>query len=169
MSYRFLSNTSHTTHYPSIVKIEYPWHPLHGQIVQVQKRFVERSGTYYVVESPDHANHFLPDWMTDPASCANSGIGLPRCSLDGLFALRQLLDTQSLPERPRSSKLKSKKWPTEGASIESTQGQHLPEKPPFPGTNESVATDSERCTQGSNSTPDPNDSGLLSSQGGEPC
>ena len=163
------SNRSHTTHYPSIVKIEYPWHPLYGQNLQVRKRVVERSGTYYVIELPDGTNQFLPDWMTDPASCANSEIGLPRCSLDGLFSLCQLLDAQSLSERPRSSKLKGKKESMEGASIESTQGQILPEKSPFPGANKGVAADSRRCPQGSHSASVPNDSGLPSPKGGEPC
>jgi hypothetical protein len=169
MFYRFLSNWSNTTHYPSIVKIEYPWHPLYGKSVPIRKRFVEKSGTYYVVELPDHTNHFIPDWMTDPASCANSEIDLPRCSLDGLFSLRQLLDAQLLSERPRSSNLKGRKESMEGASIESTQGQNLSEKSPFSGANGGMAADSKRRTRGSDSDSDSDVSGILSSKEGEPC
>jgi hypothetical protein len=164
-----VSNTSHTTHYPSIVKIEYPWHPLFGQNVQVHKRLEERAGIFYVIGLPDHTFHLLPDWMTDPAMRANSEIGPPRCSLDGLISLRQLLDAQPLSKRARSSKLKGKKGSPKGASIESTEGQSLPEKSSFPRANIGVAADSGRYTQGSDSTSDPNDPGLLPSEGGQPC
>lgn len=148
-----------------MVKIEYQWHPLFGQSVQVTKRYIEKTGTFYVIELPDSTFYFLPDWMTDPVICANFELGSPRCSLEGLFSLRQLLDAHLLPVPTRSTMLKRKHGYEKGASCEDAEKQSPPEESSFPGSRD-LAADTDGVATGSDTTSNEDDPRALLPKGG---
>jgi hypothetical protein len=63
-------------------RIEYPWHPLHGQVLRVVQRLT-RGGTeiLWLEERPGLCRE-LPVWMCDAAACLGMAqVGPPRVGM----------------------------------------------------------------------------------------
>lgn len=83
---------SHSAYRFGSARIEYPWHPLHGQRLRVVQRFVcGGSEIVWLGERPDYCRE-LPAWMCDAAACQGMALlGSPMVALDALDRLAALL------------------------------------------------------------------------------
>src|SRR4029078_6221607 len=60
---------SHSTYRFGSARVEYPWHPLHGQRLRIVQRFVcDGTEIVWLEERPDYCRE-LPAWMCDAAVC----------------------------------------------------------------------------------------------------
>lgn len=83
----------HNAHGPEVIKIHYPFHPLHGQSLRVERRAKLPKGEYIFCELPDGTIGGFPSWIADPTKSANFTIGSPMTSASALAELRKLLDS----------------------------------------------------------------------------
>src|SRR3954467_4996141 len=83
---------SHSAYRFGSARIEYPWHPLHGQRLRVIQRFVcGGTGVVWLEERPDYCRE-LPAWMCDAAVCQGMApVGSPMVAVDALEQLAALL------------------------------------------------------------------------------
>jgi hypothetical protein len=90
----FLCHTrqKHNAHGPEVIKVQYPFHPLHGQSLLVQRRAKLPNGEYIFCELPDGTIGGFPSWIADPTRTPNFTLGPPLTSAAALAQLRTLLD-----------------------------------------------------------------------------
>jgi hypothetical protein len=69
-----LSRQSHSAHHTEHVTIHYPWHPLHGQPILLQ-RSVRHGREVWLCEQDQRTAAILV-WMTDRVACAALSIGI---------------------------------------------------------------------------------------------
>lgn len=78
--------------------MRYPWHALHGQVLDVERELTADDERVYVIALADESLTHLPVWMTEPAAATPATVvSAPRVSVAGLAALRQLLDARLDP------------------------------------------------------------------------
>ncbi|WP_396225296.1 hypothetical protein [Gemmatimonas sp.] len=78
--------------------MRYPWHALHGQVLDVERELTAADERVYVIALADESLTHLPVWMTEPAAAIPATVvSAPRVSVAGLAALRQLLDARLDP------------------------------------------------------------------------
>ena len=82
----------HNAHGPEVIKVHYPFHPLHGQSLRVQRRAKLPNGEYIFCELPDGTIGGFPSWIADPTRTPNFTVGPPLTSAAALAQLRTLLD-----------------------------------------------------------------------------
>lgn len=87
------ASQKHNAHGPETVKIHYPFHPLHGQIVRVRRRAKFPRGEYIYCELPDGTIAGFPSWITDATKSPDFTVGAPLTSAAALAELRKLLDS----------------------------------------------------------------------------
>lgn len=72
--------------------MQYPWHALHGQTLDVARALSAEGERVYVITLADGSLTHLPVWMTEDAAAGPSTLVVsPHVSLAGLEALRRLL------------------------------------------------------------------------------
>lgn len=76
--------------------MQYPWHALHGQALDVERELTADHERVYVIALSDGSLTHLPVWMTEPAAAIPAipatVVASPVVSVAGLGALRRLLD-----------------------------------------------------------------------------
>jgi hypothetical protein len=73
--------------------VQYPWHALHGQSLDVERALSAEGVRAYVITLADGSLTHLPVWMTEDAAAGPSTLVMsPHVSVAGLEALRRLLD-----------------------------------------------------------------------------
>lgn len=78
--------------------MQYPWHALHGQVLEVERELTADGERVYVIALDDKSLTHLPVWMTEPAAAIPATVVAdPVVSVVGLAVLRQLLDTRLDP------------------------------------------------------------------------
>jgi hypothetical protein len=92
-SCRCRPSQKHNAHGPEVIKIHYPFHPLHGQSLRVERRAKLPKGEYIFCELPDGTIGGFPSWIADPTNSSNFTIGPALTSAAALAALRKLLDS----------------------------------------------------------------------------
>src|SRR6202043_94826 len=80
-------------HSPEVIKIHYPFHPLHGQSLRVERRAKLPKGEYIFCELPDGTISGFPSWIADPAKSPSFTVGPALTSATALAELRKLLDS----------------------------------------------------------------------------
>src|SRR2546428_2226626 len=80
---------SHSVHHTEHVTVHYPWHPLHGQTIVVQ-RSVRHGRDVWLCEQ-DQQTAAIPVWMTDRAACAALSMGPALVSVEALTELASLV------------------------------------------------------------------------------
>jgi hypothetical protein len=90
---RFHTSQKHNAHGPEVIKIHYPFHPLHGQCLRVERRAKLPKGEYIFCELPDGTIGGFPSWIADPTESPNFTVGPPVTSAVALAELRKLLDS----------------------------------------------------------------------------
>ena len=83
----------HNAHSPEVVKIHYPFHPLYGQSLRVERRAKLPKGEYLFCELPDGTIGGFPSWIADPTKSPNFTVGSAMTSAAALAELRKLLDS----------------------------------------------------------------------------
>jgi len=83
------SRQSHSTHHTEEVTVHYPWHPLHGQTILVQ-RSVRHGREVWLCEH-DQRTAAIPVWMTDRVACAALSLGPVLVSVDAIVSLPEPL------------------------------------------------------------------------------
>src|SRR3954453_6614893 len=101
---RCSTSQKHNAHGPEIIQVHYPFHPLYGQTLRVQRRVKFPRGEYLYCELPDGTIGAFPAWMADVARSADFTVGPPLASTAALADLRALLDRlHSCPKRDTAS------------------------------------------------------------------
>jgi hypothetical protein len=78
--------------------VQYPWHALYGQVLDVERELTADGERVYVIALGDESLTHLPVWMTGPAAAIPATVVAdPVVSVAGLAALRRLLDTRLDP------------------------------------------------------------------------
>src|SRR5712664_652481 len=77
------SRQSHSAHHTEHVTVHYPWHPLHGQTILVQRSV--RHGREVWLCEPDERTAAIPVWMTDRVACAALSVGPVLVAVEGLL------------------------------------------------------------------------------------
>jgi hypothetical protein len=78
--------------------VRYPWHALHGQVLDVERELTVDGERVYVIALGDKSLTHLPVWMTEAgAAIPATVVADPVVSVAGLAALRRLLDMQLDP------------------------------------------------------------------------
>lgn len=73
--------------------MRYPWHALHGQVLEVERELTADGERVYVITLGDKSLTHLPVWMTEPAAAIPATVATdPVVSRAALAALRRLLD-----------------------------------------------------------------------------
>ncbi len=73
--------------------MQYPWHALHGQTLDVERALTAEGERVYVITLADGSLTHLPVWMTEDAAAGPTTLVVsPHVSLAGLEALRRLVD-----------------------------------------------------------------------------
>lgn len=74
--------------------MQYPWHALHGQVLEVERELTADGERVYVIALDDDSLTHLPVWMTEAgAAIPATVVAEPVVSVAGLAALRRLFDT----------------------------------------------------------------------------
>jgi hypothetical protein len=92
-SCRFRTRQKHNAHGPEVIKVHYPFHPLHGQSLRVQRRAKLPNGEYIFCELPDGTIGGFPSWIADATKTPYFTVGPPLSSVAALAELRKLLDS----------------------------------------------------------------------------
>jgi hypothetical protein len=82
----------HTAHKPQEIHINYKFHPLCGNQVNVIGYKKVQDEFHYLVELPDASRIYIPSWMTFPESNQSQLRRIPRIKLKALKDLRRLLN-----------------------------------------------------------------------------
>lgn len=78
--------------------MQYPWHALHGQVLDVERELTADGERVYVIALDDASLTHLPAWMTEPAAAMPATVVTdPVLSVAGLLALRRLIDSRLDP------------------------------------------------------------------------
>lgn len=78
--------------------MQYPWHALHGQVLEIERELTADGERVYVIALADESLTHLPVWMTEAAAASPATVVAdPVVSVAGLAALRRLLDTRLDP------------------------------------------------------------------------
>jgi hypothetical protein len=86
-------STRHDAH-KLTVTVRYPWHALHGHVLEVERELTADGERVYVIALDDASLTHLPVWMTERAAAMpGTVVAEPVVSVAGLSALRRLLDT----------------------------------------------------------------------------
>ena len=73
--------------------MQYPWHALHGQTLDVERALTADGERVYVITLADGSLTHLPVWMTEDTAAGPAALAAsPIVGVDGLAALRRLLD-----------------------------------------------------------------------------
>ena len=104
----------HNAHGPEVVRIYYPFHPLHGQSLRVERRAKLPKGEYLFCELPDGTIGGFPSWIADPTKSPHFTVGPPLTSAVALAELRKLLD--SLHSNSQSANASLKEMRREGTN-----------------------------------------------------
>jgi hypothetical protein len=98
------SAIQHDAHKTDVRAVVYPWHPLHGQAVEVVCRGAFGMLRCLVGASTSDRLVSIPAWMLDPVTCAGMRAGAePHVSISALEELRCLLDeSRALDTEPKS-------------------------------------------------------------------
>src|SRR5207247_10603217 len=83
------SRQSHSAHHTEHVTVHYPWHPLHGQTILVQRSV--RHGREVWLCEPDERTAAIPVWLTDRVACAALSVGPVPVAVEGLLQLAPLV------------------------------------------------------------------------------
>src|SRR2546422_567034 len=83
---------SHSAHHTEQVTVHYPWHPLHGQTLVVQRSV--RNGRVVWLCEHDQRTAAIPVWMTDRVACAALSIGPIVVSIEALTELSSLVNAR---------------------------------------------------------------------------
>ena len=89
----YRTRQKHNNHGAERITIHYPFHPLYGQSVHVQRRAKFPKGEYIFCEFADGTIGGFPSWIADPAESLNITVGTPLTSAEALAELRTLLDS----------------------------------------------------------------------------
>ena len=87
------TSQKHNAHGPEVIRIYYPFHPLHGQSLRVERRAKLPKGEYIFCELPDGTIGGFPSWIADPTKSPNFTVGPAMTSASALAELRKLLDS----------------------------------------------------------------------------
>jgi len=90
---------SHSAHHTEQVTVHYPWHPLHGQTLVVQRSV--RNGREVWLCEHDQRTAAIPVWMTDRVACAALSIGRILVSIEALDGAVLSGQRQALGARSR--------------------------------------------------------------------
>lgn len=83
------------------MQVRYPWHPLHGQVVDVLAEHGAAGERSYVIVLADGSKAMLPIWMTEAAAAHEVALTTtPRVSIAALETVRSLLD--AIRDRPEA-------------------------------------------------------------------
>jgi hypothetical protein len=94
----------HNAHGTEVIKVHYPFHPLFGQSLRVQRRVKFPHGEYIFCELPDGTKGGFPSWMADATKASTISVGMPVTSVAALVELHTLLDgLHSDSKRDRAS------------------------------------------------------------------
>ena len=92
------SRQSDSAHHTEQVTVHYPWHPLHGQTILVQRS--ARHGREVWLCEHDLRTAAIPVWMTDRMACAALSVGPVVVSVEALSELALLVNaTRSAHDR----------------------------------------------------------------------
>lgn len=81
--------------------MQYPWHALHGQVLDVERELTADGERVYVIALGDESLTHLPVWMTEAgAAIPAARVADPVVSVAGLAALRRLIDARLDPPGP---------------------------------------------------------------------
>ena len=107
-------NDFHSAYRNAAVRIEYPWHPLHGRQLPIVQRFTkDRLDLYWLEEQPGRSR-VVPTWMCDAVACIGMAeLGPPRVAVDALGSLAALLKVTADGQRSLAS---SRPLPVEEAT-----------------------------------------------------
>src|ERR1700722_4490154 len=92
-SFPLRPSQKHNAHSPEVIKIHYPFHPLHGQSLRVERRAKLPKGEYIFCELPDGTIGGFPSWIADPTKGPYLTVGPAMASAAALAELRKLLDS----------------------------------------------------------------------------
>ena len=105
---------SHSAYRIAAARIEYPWHPLHGQRLRVVQRLTKGGLDIYWLEEQPGRSRVVPAWMCDAAACLGTAeLGPPRIAVEALGQLAALLKVTTGARRVAAS---SRASPVEEAS-----------------------------------------------------
>jgi len=76
---------------PEFIKIHYPFHPLFGQSLRVQRRVKFPQGEYIFCEFPDGTIGGFPSWITEVSKVSAITVGTSLVSAAALAELHTLL------------------------------------------------------------------------------
>ena len=119
-SCRFQTSQKHNAHAPEVIKIHYPFHPLHGQSLRVERRAKLPKGEYIFCELPDGTIGGFPSWIADPTKSPNFTVGPPLTSARALAELRKLLDRLHSNSQRGNASLKEMRREDTNATKENT-------------------------------------------------
>lgn len=87
----------HKTYRSSVVRVAYPWHPLHGQEVELRRRAVIGETEFVHIDVARPFSREIPAWMVDATACAAMQLGRPVVAVSALEALLALLRAAHAP------------------------------------------------------------------------
>jgi hypothetical protein len=97
-------NDFHSAYRNAAVRIEYRWHPLHGQRLPIVQRFTKGELDLYWLEEQPGRSRVVPTWMCDAAACIGMAeLGLPLVAVEALGRLAALLKVTADGQRGRAS------------------------------------------------------------------
>jgi hypothetical protein len=117
---RFHTSQKHNAHSPEVVKIYYPFHPLHGQSLRVERRAKLSKGAYIFCELPDGTIGGFPSWIADPTKSPTFTVGPPLTAAVALAELRKLLDSLHSNAQRGTASLKEMRREGKNATKENT-------------------------------------------------
>ena len=126
-SYRSHTSQKHNAHEPEVIKIHYPFHPLFGQILRVQRRMKSPKREYLFCELPDGTVGGFPSWVADASRNAGFVVGSPMTSVMALAELRALLD--HLHSDSQRGKASLKEMRTDAANDPEKDANNDPDEP----------------------------------------
>lgn len=116
----FHTRQKHNAHGPEVIKIHYPFHPLHGQSLRVERRAKLPKGEYIFCEFPDGTIGGFPSWIADPTKVPNFTVGPAMTSAVALAELRKLLDSLHSNSQRGNASLKEMRWEDTNATEKNT-------------------------------------------------
>src|SRR2546429_2333905 len=98
----------HNAHGPEVIKIHYPFHPLHGQSLRVERRAKLPRGEYIFCELPDGTIGGVPSRVGDPPKNPQFSLGPAPTSARAPAEPRELVDSLHSQSPRRNATLKGK-------------------------------------------------------------
>jgi hypothetical protein len=113
----------HNAHGPEVIKVHYPFHPLHGQSLRVQRRAKLPNGEYIFCELPDGSIGGFPSWIADATKTPHFTVGPPLISAAALTQLWTLLDGLRSNSQRDNASLKGMRREDMNDTKENTRGE----------------------------------------------